>query len=208
MTRAPSIGLLGGTFNPVHDGHLAIARDAIRLFSLDELWLVPSAVPPHKPPPPGATSADRLAMLRLAVDALPGVPLRVCDIEFSLPPPSYTLHTVRALQKLNPGARFSFVIGGDTLPQLHTWYHPLELLETLPILSLARPGAPTPSPADLHLPPPWPDRLLANLRTASLVPAASSEIRRELALARTSSLVPAPVLSYILENNLYLEPTP
>lgn len=203
MSAPASIGLFGGTFNPVHDGHLAIARDARRLFSLDEVWFVPSASPPHKPPPSGATDADRLEMLRLALGAAGDPALRVCDIEFSLPPPSYTLRTVRALRARHPALSFSFIIGADSLLQLHTWHRPLDLLAEIPVLTLARPGVPTPSPADLRLPPPWPGRLLANLAVASLVPAASSAIREELARTRTSPLVPEPVLRYIRARNLY-----
>ena len=199
--RAPSIGLLGGTFNPVHDGHLAIARDAIRLFGFDELWFVPAATPPHKPPPHGATDADRLAMLELAIEGDPA--LRVCPIEFSLPPPSYTLRTVQALRGLHPDVRFSFVIGSDSLLQLHTWHRPLDLLAAVPVCTLARPGISKPSPGDLRLPPPWPGRLLGLYRTASLVPAASSDIRAELAATRHSPLVPPAVLRYVLAHDLY-----
>jgi len=203
LSAAASIGLFGGTFNPVHAGHLAIARDARCLFGLDEVWLVPSASPPHKPPPAGASDADRLEMLRLALDAEGDPALRICDIEFSLPPPSYTLRTVRALRARHPELSFSFVMGADSLLQLHAWHRPLDLLAEIPVLSLARPGVPPPTPDDLRLPPPWPERLLARLAVASLVPASSSAIRGELARTRTSPLVPAPVLRYIRARNLY-----
>lgn len=202
MTRPePTVGLLGGTFNPVHEGHLAIARDAMRLFGFGELWFVPAAAPPHKPPPEGASDADRLAMLRLAVEGEPA--MRVCDIEFSLPPPSYTLRTVRALRERHPDRRFAFVIGADSLLQLHSWHRPLDLLAAVPVCTLARPGIPPPAPGELRLPPPWPETLLSRYRSASLVPASSSDIRAELAATRHSPLVPAAVLRYILAHDLY-----
>ena len=199
------VGLFGGTFNPIHLGHLAIARDALRLASLSSVWFLPCAVPPHKPLPHGVTDAHRLAMLRLALADTPS--FRLCPVEFALPPPSYTLRTVEALQARYPATRFVFIVGADSLQQLHTWHRPLDLLARIPFLPLARPGF-TLSPADIQLPAPWPDRLLAALRTASLVPAASSAIRADLAAHRTSPLVPPAVLRYILDHSLYQEHDP
>ena len=195
-----TIGLLGGTFNPVHDGHLSIAREALRLFALDAVWFIPCAVPPHKPAHDLAPNEDRLAMLRLAIageprfDALP--------IEFERPGKSYTVDTVRALQALHPGAGFVFIIGADTLPELHTWHKPLELLSLVRIVTLARPGF-VPAAAALRLPPPWPERLLADLRTGDPLDVSSRDLRAKIAAGQPVSLVPEPVLRYIQEHNLY-----
>ena len=196
------IGLFGGTFNPVHLGHLAIAADALRLFALDEVWLLPAAVPPLKPTAGLAPNADRLAMLELAL-AFHGDPrLRACPIEYGLPAPSYTIHTIETLRARHPAADFSFIVGADSLAMLHLWHRIADLLELVPFHVLARPGY-TPSPDDIHLPAPWPDRLLASIRTATLTPASSTAIRAELATRRTSPYLPPPVLAYILARHLY-----
>ena len=198
MPRA--IGLLGGTFNPVHEGHLSIAREALSLFALDAVWFIPCAVPPHKPAHNLASNEDRLAMLRLALageprfDALP--------IEFDRPGKSYTVDTVRALQALHPGDGFVFIIGADTLPELHTWHQPLELLSLVRIVTLARPGF-VPDADVLQLPPPWPARLLADLRTGDPLDVSSRDVRAKIAAGQTLSLVPEPVQRYIQEHNLY-----
>ena len=195
-----AIGLLGGTFNPVHDGHLSIAREALRLFALDAVWFIPCAVPPHKPAGNLAANADRLAMLRLAVAGEPR--FDALSIEFERPGKSYTVDTVRALQALHPGAGFVFIVGADTLPELHTWHKPLELLALVRIVSLARPGF-APDPAAIRLPPPWPEKLLADLRTGNPLDVSSREIRAKIAAGQPVSLVPESVLRYIQEHQLY-----
>ena len=195
-----TIGLLGGTFNPVHEGHLSIAREALRLFALDAVWFIPCAVPPHKPVHDLASNADRLAMLRLAIAGEPR--FAALDVEFNRPGKSYTLDTVRALQALHPGDAFVFIVGADTLPELPTWHRPLELLPLVRIVSLARPGF-VPDAAAIRLPPPWPERLLADLRTGEPLAVSSREIRAKIAAGQPVSLVPDSVLRYIEEHNLY-----
>ena len=198
MPRA--IGLLGGTFNPVHEGHLSIAREALRLFALDAVWFIPCAVPPHKPVHDLASNADRLAMLRLAIAGEPR--FAALDVEFNRPGKSYTLDTVRALRALHPGDAFTFIVGADTLPELPPWHRPLELLPLVRIVSLARPGF-VPDAAAIRLPPPWPERLLADLRTGEPLAVSSREIRAKIAAGQPVSLVPDSVLRYIEEHNLY-----
>ena len=195
-----AIGLLGGTFNPVHEGHLSIAREALRLFTLDAVWFIPCAVPPHKPAHNLASNADRLAMLRLALAGEPR--FEALSIEFDRPGKSYTVDTVRALQALHPGAGFVFIVGADTLPELHTWHKPLELLSLVRIVSLARPGY-APDPASIRLPPPWPEKLLADLRTGNPLDVSSRDVRANIAAGRPVSLVPESVLGYIQEHQLY-----
>ena len=195
-----TIGLLGGTFNPVHEGHLSIAREALRLFALDSVWFIPCAVPPHKPVHDLASNADRLAMLRLAIAGEPR--FAALDVEFNRPGKSYTLDTVRALQALHPGDAFVFIVGADTLPELPTWHRPLDLLPLVRIVSLARPGF-APDAAAIHLPPPWPERLLADLRSGEPLDVSSRESRAKIAAGQPVSLVPDSVLRYIEEHNLY-----
>jgi len=204
MRPAPSpsrsIGLIGGTFNPVHEGHLSIAREAIRLFDLAAVWFIPCSIPPHKPITGLAPNQDRLAMLRLAIADDPR--FRALPIEFDRPGTSYTLDTVKALQTEHPDQSFVFIIGADTLPELHTWHRPLEILERIRMVTLARPGS-TPDPDDLQLPPPWPDQLLSDLRTGTPLDVASSDIRHQIAAGHPVPLVPKAVMRYIQEHNLY-----
>ena len=195
-----TIGLLGGTFNPVHEGHLSIAREALRLFALDAVWFIPCAVPPHKPVRDLAANEDRLAMLRLAIAGEPR--FEALDVEFNRPGKSYTLDTVRALQALHPSTAFVFIVGADTLPELPTWHRPLELLALVRIVSLARPGF-IPDAAAIRLPPPWPEKLLADLRTGEPLDVSSREIRAKIAAGQPVSLVPDSVLRYIEEHKLY-----
>lgn len=194
------VGLLGGTFNPVHNGHLGIARDALRLFDLTAVWFIPCAIPPHKSAEGLASNADRFAMLKLAVQNEPR--FEVLPIELDRPGLSYTLDTLRALRVRYPHTEFVFIIGADTLPELHTWHRPLDVLALVRIVTLARPGF-TPDPAALHLPPPWPETLLADVRTGQLHDIASRDIRAQLAAGQPVSLVPEPVIRYIQEHNLY-----
>lgn len=195
-----TIGLLGGTFNPVHEGHLSIAREALRLFALDAVWFIPCSVPPHKPADGLASNEDRLAMLRLALageprfDALP--------IEFDRPGTSYTLDTVRDLQTRHPDAEFVFIVGADTLPELPTWHRPLDLLARIRIVALARPGF-VPAAAAIRLPSPWPEKLLADLRVGQPVDVSSRAVRAKIAAGQPVPLVPESVIRYIQEHNLY-----
>jgi nicotinate-nucleotide adenylyltransferase len=197
---ARPVGLLGGTFNPVHEGHLSIAHEALNLFDLDAVWFIPCARPPHKPSVDLAPNADRLAMLRLAIAGHPR--FEALSIEFDRPGTSYTIDTVRDLQVRHPGTPFVFIIGADTLPELHTWHHPLALLSLIRIVTLARPGF-QPDPDSIRLPPPWPERLLADVRTGQPLDVASRDIRARIADGEPVSLVPEPVLRYIQEHNLY-----
>ena len=132
------IGLLGGSFNPIHRGHLAIARAARSSLALDRVVLIPSARPPHKKDRSLAPAEDRLAMVRLAARDEPG--LEVSAIELERTGPSYTIDTVRAFRDSNPGAEVSFIIGADTLPELKTWRDVRALLSLATFAVAARPG--------------------------------------------------------------------
>ena len=204
MPLPPPTGILGGTFNPVHLGHLALARAAREAFGLGEVWLVPCAVPPHKTSSGLAPDADRLAMLRLAAGTEPGSWLRVSDIEMRLPPPSWTLRTLEALRAAHPGRAFAFVIGGDTLTQLHTWHRPLDVLPLARFVTLARAGYGRPPADAIRLPAPWPDRLLADYREAALPDISSSGVRDRIHRGQPiDGLVPEGIIRYIEEKGLY-----
>lgn len=194
------IGLLGGTFNPIHEGHLTIAREAMRLFDLSGVWFIPCSIPPHKPSGNLASNQDRLAMLQLALADEPR--FRALSIEFDRPGASYTIDTIRSLQARHPETTFVFIVGADTLAELHTWHQPVELLSRIRFVTLARPGY-EPDAARIRLPAPWPERLLADVRTGHPLDVSSSHIRARLAAGQSVSLVPAAVLHYIQEHHLY-----
>src|SRR5436190_19612157 len=109
------IGLLGGSFNPIHRGHVAMARAARRELELDRVVLVPSARPPHKRDSSLAPAEDRLAMARLATKDEPRI--EVSSIELERTGPSYTIDTVRSLLAARPGAEIYIAIGSESVPE-------------------------------------------------------------------------------------------
>ncbi len=201
---AQAIGILGGTFNPVHAGHLLLAQDALEHFELDRIVFVPCGRPPHKPELPVAAARHRLAMLEAAVEGDPRFEVSTCEIERD--GPSYSVDTVRHFRGLHPGARLCLVIGADTLVDLRSWHEIGRLLEACDVVTVSRPGldlARLRAP-DLGLPPPWGERLLAQAATGHDVGISSSEVRMRLAEGLSIRyLVPPPVEMYIGEHGLY-----
>jgi nicotinate-nucleotide adenylyltransferase len=192
-------GLLGGTFDPVHRAHLALAQVALASCALEGLLWIPAGRPWQKGP--GVTAAEhRLAMLRLAIEGEPryGVDPR----ELERPGPSYTIDTVRELACEQAGIEWVLVIGQDQHAALHTWHHWHELLQRVTLAVARRPGAATAvDPAvrahghiELPLPP---------------LDIAASALRRRVAEGQDiSRLVPATVASYIDSHGLYRAPLP
>lgn len=138
MPSSPPIGILGGSFDPPHLGHLVLARDALEQLGLGRVLLVPAAQSPLRAAPHAATFDDRLAMLRALAHDRPW--LTVSDVERDLPQPSYTVNTARALRERHPGARLVWLIGADQLAQLHRWHQADELTHLLEFGVAARPG--------------------------------------------------------------------
>lgn len=140
MTGRPTrVGLMGGTFNPVHYGHLRAAEEIAESLGLDCVCFMPSARPPHKAREPLAPYGDRLAMLKLAVADRPG--FTVSDLEGSIPGPSYTIETVKAFQKaMPPGAETFFMVGLDSFMTIPSWHRGLELLTQTAFVVFARAG--------------------------------------------------------------------
>ncbi len=134
-----SIGLYGGSFNPIHFGHLISARSVAEQLGLSKIVLIPSASPPHKRAEDLAPAADRLEMARLAVA---GDPLfEVDDLELRRTGPSYTFDTVTEYRaRVGPNTRLCWLIGADSLPELATWSRIARLVEAVEIVTAARPG--------------------------------------------------------------------
>ncbi len=134
------IGLFGGTFNPIHHGHLGAAREAMRCGGLERVWLVPAALPPHKPSRDLADAADRLAMIDLAIGEDPA--LRCCTAELQRAGPSYTIDTVRqSLTRLPAGGQLFFIAGVDAFLEIDTWRAFRDLLRLVAVIVIARPGS-------------------------------------------------------------------
>lgn len=115
----PRIGLFGGSFDPVHFGHLIIAQDAIEFLQLNELWWIPSAQNPLKDHSPLADNEQRLQMLQAVIDAQPY--MKVLDLEFHRPVPSYTVDTLKEIRAIQPKAELFWLMGQDQLNQLTQW---------------------------------------------------------------------------------------
>lgn len=132
------IGLMGGTFDPIHMGHLVAAESARTGAGLDEVWLLPSNSPPHKDRATRFTAEQRFAMAELAVRGTEG--FRVCGIELELGGVSYTVGTVEALKLRYPEHSFSFIIGADMVEYLPKWHRIDEIASMVDFIGLGRPG--------------------------------------------------------------------
>ena len=209
----------GGTFDPVHNGHLAIAR-GVRDALDCEVRLVPAADPPHKGPT-HADAAQRAAMLDLAVEGDAG--LRVDRRELHRAGPSYTVDTLRGLRaELGPHVPIAWMIGSDSLFELDTWHRWRELFALAHVLAVGRPGARMDAaaiaahapavhaeiaprwrlPAQLHA---LPAGGFAEFRMAAERPESSTELRRRISGGDPAwrDWVPAPVAAYIAQRGLY-----
>ncbi len=134
------IGLFGGTFNPVHLGHLRAAVEVRAGFELDEIFLIPAALPPHKASGEVAAAADRLHMLNLALGADSG--LKVSDVELNRSGPSYTIDTVHHFRQTLPAeTRLHLIMGLDAFLEIGTWKSYRELLTQIPLIVINRPTA-------------------------------------------------------------------
>jgi nicotinate-nucleotide adenylyltransferase len=141
VTAAGSIGVLGGSFNPVHFGHLRAAEEVREGLALDEVLLVPAAAPPHKDAAALAPAHHRLRMLELAIAGRSG--LRVERLELDRPGPSYSIDTLRALRADPRGARLVFALGWDAFHDLGTWKEHAEIFATADVVVVTRPPGPT-----------------------------------------------------------------
>jgi nicotinate-nucleotide adenylyltransferase len=131
-------GGLGGSFDPVHLGHVAAAEAVLRLRRLEGVFLVPAGLAPHKAPG-AAPFEDRLAMARLAAKGHPG--LLVLDLEGRRPGPSYTVDTLAELRRACPGAGFELLVGADMLLDLPTWHRAEEVVRAVQVIAFGRPGS-------------------------------------------------------------------
>ena len=208
------VGILGGTFDPVHLGHLAVARTVRERYGLDFVLFIPAPSPPHK----GrelTPFAHRMAMLEAALADDPG--LRASPLEAERPPPSYTIETLEELHRRLPGRRFFLVIGADMFVEIELWYRYAEIFLLADLIVAARPGFSVAAVTAKVEALPGRFRYDAGRRMWRredgfgiyyvpdlAVPISSSEIRKRLARgAAVDRLLPPEVLAYIRRHGLY-----
>jgi nicotinate-nucleotide adenylyltransferase len=138
------VGIFGGTFDPIHHGHLILGREAVEALRLDRLIFVPAAASPHKSDLQPAASDARLEMLRVAVKDEPNFQLD--DTELQRPPPSYTIDTAELLRFHQPTAEFFLLIGEDHVERLSTWHRYDDLCQIVKFVVLERTGVKTEHP--------------------------------------------------------------
>lgn len=130
------IGIMGGTFNPIHNGHIGIAKAAFHQFSLDEVWFMPNHIPAYKSDSELISGKDRLAMVRLAVRDFPE--FKACELELKREGKTYTYQTMELLSAKYPEHRFFFILGADSLYYFDKWKHPEVIVEHAVILAACR----------------------------------------------------------------------
>jgi len=197
------LGIFGGSFDPVHNGHLGLARACQEQAALDEVWFMPTSTQPLKQHGPHASNADRMKMLRLATEDEDA--WRVCTLETDRGGVSYTIDTLRQLREELPEAALFFLIGSDALRDVAHWKEPREIFRLATPLVVHRAGAP---PADLApLVPLCTDQTRARLIELPALDVSSSEIRTGLAAGDSiDGLTPPSVVEYISTNQLYASP--
>jgi nicotinate-nucleotide adenylyltransferase len=198
------VGVFGGTFDPVHFGHLILAEQAREQARLDEVWFVPAARPPHKPEHALTRFDQRVEMLQLAVAGNPA--FRVDELEKERDGPSYTADTVAELRRRAPAGELLLLVGSDTLLDLGQWHQPERILREVALLVTTRPGHPVPPPDQLRgrlgLAPDVPLRY--QTVETPLVDLSSRDLRRRAAAGRSLRyLTPRAVEVYVAQRGLY-----
>ncbi|HSP08150.1 MAG TPA: nicotinate-nucleotide adenylyltransferase [Candidatus Dormibacteraeota bacterium] len=193
------VGVLGGTFDPIHLGHLAAAEAAIACAELERVLIMPSAQPPHRP---GAiaTAEERLAMCRLAVEGRSR--LEVSDVEVRHGGPSYTVDTVVELKRLAPQDDLFLILGWDAAALFSTWQRPEKVRSLAAVVVIGRPGTQAPGADQLSAAGLDVERTILCLRPTPDI--SGSALRRAIAAGETvSGKVPPAVERYIASHGLY-----
>ncbi|QAA76570.1 MAG: Nicotinate-nucleotide adenylyltransferase [Candidatus Bipolaricaulis sibiricus] len=189
-------GLFGGTFNPIHTGHLRVAEEALRQFGLREVVFIPTGCPPHRTVDEGTPAETRYTLVCLAVKDRPR--FSVSRIEVDRPGPSYTVDTVAAMKELHPEG-VAYIVGADIFARIETWRDWRRLLESCPFIVAPRPGA---SPAQFHRPPFTAAEV--HVLNMPLISISSSELRRRYREGMpTAGMIPTEVDRWIREHGLY-----
>ena len=187
-----TIGIFGGSFNPVHSGHLMLASYLTQWGYLDQVWLTLSPLNPLKDAAELLPDTKRLAMLSIAAKGAQNID--ICDIELSMPRPSYTIDTLRVLAERYPEYRFKLVIGSDNWQIFDRWRSAQEILDKYGVIVYLRPGYPVDK---RHI-----DGM--EVVEAPMAHVSSTFIRQAIAKGRNMNyFLPAGVYKYIVDNKLY-----
>jgi nicotinate-nucleotide adenylyltransferase len=207
------VGILGGTFDPVHYGHLVIAEEVREVLGLDRVLFVPAPRPPHKLDEEVAPVADRVAMVKLAIAGNPS--FAISEIELDRDGPSYTADTLAELvdEAAHQGVArdLYFILSVEALASIGTWHEPARLLRLARLAVVPRPGAPLPSATQLATVLPGGAEAVDRVKCIETVPLAhsSSDVRARAASGRSIRyLVPPAVEAYIRDHRLYRSDNP
>ncbi len=196
------IGVYGGTFDPVHRGHLAVARSVRQAFDLNRILFIPARQSPLRAPPL-ASANDRLAMVGCAIEGFPGFEVSAIDIERS--GPSYMIDTLQGLAAKRPAAELFLILGADAVSELPAWRHADRILAAAQIIAVPRPGHSTEIPREvlaLHA------RAEIRIHVHRMPPVdiSASRIRAQCARGRpVDAWVPRCVAEYIAAHDLYAD---
>jgi len=185
------VGLFGGSFDPIHLGHLIVGRAVAESLGLEQLRFMPTGEQPLKRGRHAASAEDRLAMVQAAIAGEAGLALERSEAE--RPGPSYTVDTLRALHAREPGRKFAVLLGADAVKELGRWHESDALPGLARVVAFARPGAPRPR-----------HPLLDEVVETPAVEISSTAIRRRVAAGQSIRfLVPEAVAAYIADRGLY-----
>jgi nicotinate-nucleotide adenylyltransferase len=197
---AMRIGIFGGSFDPVHLGHLILAEQCREQGRLDQVWFVPAARPPHKAEAELTPFAQRVEMLQLAIAG--NEAFRIQEVERDRPGPSYTAVTLAELQHHHESYEWFLLVGADSLRDLPGWYHPEQIVQLAELLVMARPGVALVPLEELKR------QLGPGVRlqvvSVPLIEIASTEVRARLRQKRSVRyLIPRAVEAFISDKRLY-----
>lgn len=197
------IGVLGGTFDPIHNGHIVVAEEVKARLNLAEVLFVPAGQPWLKSGNNISAAEHRVQMVRLAIDDVPYFKLSTIEIERT--GPTYTIDTISQLKaRIGAGDELFFILGRDNLAQLPKWREPARLIRMCRLVVVPRPGYPLPNLTSLEAVIPGLSRRVVLLDTPE-VDIDATEIRVRVSQGLSiAHLVPAPVAEYIKKNRLYM----
>lgn len=197
------VGLYGGTFDPIHAGHINLALELMEKQHLDEVWFIPAQINPHKSQSPPTSISHRLEMVKEAIRDIPSFHLK--DLEARRPPPSYTIDTLRFLmncedQQTAP-KQFYLLLGEDSIPGFMKWHQYEEIIQRVPLLIGSRSGH---WDKRINLPPALQQAVEKGMIKTHVLDISSTELRTRLSQdLYCGHLIPARVLEYIKKNQLY-----